>query len=502
MLESSVTAGVFKWLWNELKQSKFFGVLMAVTAYFAYAYKYSTLRKIILGVGNVENYTETSVFYRILSSVCNFFVNLFTKIASFFINAAKGSLIAKFYANVVKGSFIFDTNNFFALCIMFIFLVPHDYWNNMYALAAALMLCGVYVFCLALGKDFGKDIKGVPFQLLLFLFSLFLSAAISFDIADSIRILVFFATSYLLCLAVYGTIRDENRFESFCRIIYFTLLAAALFGIAQRIMGVEADASFTDLTLNKDMPGRVFGTMGNPNNYAEYLMAFLPYAFSFAMTRKTSDNKMFCLIGLILPLAAMLTTYSRSSWIALACSCVLYVFIFNFRLVPVFAAGVICMLPFIPQSIYNRILTIGNVKDSSSSYRITIWTGVLKMLKEYWFTGIGLGPGAFATIFPKYALGDTAVARHSHMQFMEMLVEGGVLSFFAYIWMLVSLVKRCCHKAVTAKNINVKYYACAAASSVTGIALIGMFEYCWFYPRVMFAFFISVGLCLAVLREK
>ena len=40
------------------------------------------------------------------------------------------------------------------------------------------------------------------------------------------------------------------------------------------------------------------------------------------------------------------------------------------------------MLPFIPQSIYNRILTIGNVKDSSSSYRITIWTGVLKMLKE------------------------------------------------------------------------------------------------------------------------
>ena len=54
MLESSVTAGVFKWLWNELKQSKFFGVLMAVTAYFAYAYKYSTLRKIILGVGNVE----------------------------------------------------------------------------------------------------------------------------------------------------------------------------------------------------------------------------------------------------------------------------------------------------------------------------------------------------------------------------------------------------------------------------------------------------------------
>ena len=67
MLESSVTAGVFKWLWNELKQSKFFGVLMAVTSYFAYAYKYSTLRKIILGVGNVENYTETSVFYRILS---------------------------------------------------------------------------------------------------------------------------------------------------------------------------------------------------------------------------------------------------------------------------------------------------------------------------------------------------------------------------------------------------------------------------------------------------
>lgn len=500
MLKTSVAARAVAFLWRTLLDSRIFGILEAVTVYFAFAYRQSTLRKIILGTGNIEKYTDSSVFYNILCKIASFFTSFFVNTALAISHAAKNSFIAKAYTLLSNGSFLFDSKNFFALCIMVIFLVPHELWNNMYALIIALFLCIVYVFCLARGKRLGQNAASIPFQLILFLFSLMAAVVISNDTSDSIRIFVFFITSYLLCLVSYGSIEDKNGLESFARIIYYTLLIASAYGFLQRLMGVEADASFTDLTLNKDMPGRVYGTMGNPNNYAEYLMVFLPYAFAYAMTRKDADRKMFCLAGLILPLGAMLTTYSRSSWIALAAACVLYVFVFNYRLIPVFAAAVICAVPFIPQSIYNRILTIGNTNDSSSSYRITIWTGVLDMLKEYWFTGVGLGPAAFTRVFQNYAIGDTVVARHSHMQFLEMMVEGGILSFVSYIWLLVSIIKRCCHKAVSALDPSTKYFAAASASSVAGIALIGMFEYCWFYPRVMFAFFISIGLCLAVLR--
>jgi O-antigen ligase len=201
-----------------------------------------------------------------------------------------------------------------------------------------------------------------------------------------------------------------------------------------------------------------------------------------------------------LPLLAILLTYSRSGWIALAAAVVVYIALYNYRLFPVFFVGGAFALPFIPQSIYERILTIGNLNDSSSSYRMDIWTGCFEMLKKYWFTGIGLGPGAFARVFPEYAVGETTVVRHSHMQFMEMMVEGGVLLFIAYIALVFGLIRRSCVAAGKAGDSEIKHFAVASCASIAGITLIGLFEYCWFYPRVMFAFFISAGLCLAISR--
>ena len=88
---------------------------------------------------------------------------------------------------------------------------------------------------------------------------------------------------------------------------------------------------------------------------------------------------------------------------------------------------------------------------------------------------------------------------HSHMQFMEMLVEGGILCFIGYIAMAYGVIRAACVASARVTD-GFKHYVVAAAASISGITLIGMFEYCWFYPRVMCAFFISVGLCLAVSR--
>ena len=54
------------------------------------------------------------------------------------------------------------------------------------------------------------------------------------------------------------------------------------------------------------------------------------------------------------------------------------------------------MLPFVlPETIINRFLSIGNMADSSTSYRVYIWLGTIAMLKDYWFCGIGPGAAAF-----------------------------------------------------------------------------------------------------------
>ena len=198
-------------------------------------------------------------------------------------------------------------------------------------------------------------------------------------------------------------------------------------------------------------------------------------------------------------IGALILTYSRSGWIAFAFALVVYVMLYNKKLLPVLVILAIAAVPFLPQSVLNRILTIGNMKDTSSAYRINIWTGCLKMIKDYWITGVGLGSAGFMTIYPKYSIVNSATAPHSHMQFMEMLLELGIVGFLVYVCFIFVILRRT-FKYSHCSDSLIKNSVIAAASAMSGIILIGFFEYCWFYPRVMFAFFVCVGVGMAAVR--
>ncbi|MBE6570751.1 MAG: hypothetical protein E7656_00700 [Ruminococcaceae bacterium] len=502
MLQNSIAFSLLKKIWHLLKTSVLFNFCLSILDFVVGSFRESRFKKVLLKIGDLDCYIENSAFYRILSAVLGFFVNIAVKISNLFIDMAKTSLVGKLYKSAFWDSLVFGYKTFFPFLAAAIFLVPHDFWANMFGLFIALLLCVLYILSVAYEKknDFAQSVKKIPFSMIFFAFAILLAVVTSHDVSDSVRVLFFFITSFLLCFAVYGQLNSREMVDTFMRTVYFALLIMAAFGIVQRLMGVEANASLTDLELNKNMPGRVFGTLDNPNNFAEYLTIFMPYGFAYAMTRKDSSAKFLHTVCMILPMASILLTYSRSGWIALAAAVIVYIALYNYRLFPAFFVGGVFALPFIPQSIYERILTIGNLSDSSSSYRMDIWTGCFEMLKKYWFTGVGLGPGAFAKIFPDYAVGETTVVMHSHMQFMEMMVEGGVLLFVAYIALVFGLIRRACVSVGKTQDSGMKHYAAASCASLAGITLIGLFEYCWFYPRVMFAFFISAGICLALSR--
>lgn len=502
MLQNSLTFSLLKKLWAELCSSKVYGFAVAVFTFFSDGYNNSLLKSFLLKLGDLSSYTEDSLFCKAFSAVIGFFVRVFTKICTFVLKLTENGLVSFVYEKLFADSLLFGRQNLFALLCAAIFLIPHDFWNNIYGLLISFVLFVFYIFTVARDERRiqASDIKRAPLSVIFFIFAILLSVVTSNAIGDSVRILFFFVTSFILCVSVAGRINTRNMLDSFMRCAYFTLLLMSLFAIVQRVMGVEADASLTDLTLNKNMPGRVFGNMDNPNNLAEYLTIFMPFGFAYSVTKKSFNEKVLYTAGMLIPVVAILLTYSRSGWIALAASVVVYIALYNYKLFPAFITGGLFVLPFIPKSIYDRILTIGNLKDSSSSYRMDIWEGCFEMLKEYWFTGVGLGPGAFAKIFPNYAVGETTVVMHSHMQFMEMMVEGGLLLFVAYIILVFAMLKRAAVASSQANDREIKHYSVASCASIAGITLIGLFEYCWFYPRVMFAFFISIGLCLAISR--
>ena len=503
MIKSSKFCAFFIFLWNSFLSSCFYNALVKIVCFFADSFSQSKTRKLLIGKSEIEDFSDTSVFYNLISKLSDgiiLFLKNFCKLVS---TGYSTSFVKRIYDRFFEKSFGENYTSFVCFISVFIFVIPHNFWSNTFGLFFAGILFVLYIIALSTSKNELKpdyNPKTLWFSMLVFIFSICFSCYVSYDVADSIRVLLFFITSFVICFVLYATITDEKSLETVCKYMYYALIVTAIFAFVQKIIGVEADAALTDMDLNKDMPGRVFSTLANPNNYAEFLVLFMPYSLAYALNLPLGRKRTLHIFGMLLPLGAILLTYSRSGWIALAIASVVFVSLYDKKLIPVFIVLAIFAIPFIPKNILNRILTIGNLEDSSSSYRVDIWTGCLKMLKEYWFTGVGLGTGGFADIYPQYAVGESGVAPHSHMHFMEMLCELGLLGFISYLCMTVTLIKRSFVAAARSVPKNIRNVAIASAAAMTGIVLIGCFEYCWFYPRVMFAFFMCAGVTLGTVK--
>ena len=498
---------------HSFKTSACFAALQSATESVSRVYGKSATHG-ALTLENIESGSEKSVFYRIFSAVCAVFLKitdaLFANLDKVKNNSAFDKVLKKgAYGSVVLRAiyaaynFICSYTGLFSLAAAAIFLIPHDFWNNSYALLVSLFMAFIVLCAHASGRE-NVRIKPEKMWLcfIVFIVSTVFSSVMSKSVGDSVRVLAFFVTSFVMCMSESAFLCSREALRRFTALMHAVTVITGAVAVIQGIIGVEADASLTDLTLNSDMPGRVYSTLENPNNYAEFLVLFLPFAFVYALNTEKKGVRAVLMLLLAIPFAALLLTYSRSGWIAFAAAAIVFIVLYDKRLIPIFIIIGIAAIPFLPQSIFNRILTIGNLSDSSSSYRLDIWAGCMDMLKKWWYTGVGLGPGAFKAVYPPYAYGKTCIAPHSHMLFMEVLIETGIVGFLSYLLLTFNLIKRSCISAKRKKAKWEKNLACACAASMSGIILIGFFEYCWFYPRVMFAFFICAGITMAITKEK
>ena len=405
----------------------------------------------------------------------------------------------KFFDRFHKtGLFSFETIAGVLIALMFI--VPGNQWNNAYGLLLAVGLAGLYFLVLLSGRRFSYHLKGLPFLLMVFLFSCFLSVVISYAPRDSFRVLLFFVTAFLLMLVLAGSLRNRSSFQRFLGVLYAGVWLTALYCVLQGIQGVDVDVRLTDVTANAGMPGRAFSTFENPNNYAEFLVLFFPFLMAFSLNLKRKSVKIFTFALLVVPFAALLYTYSRSCWVSFALSMVVFLALYNYRYLPLLLLAGIALVPFLPQTVLNRILTIGSMTDTSNQYRLLIWDGVLKMLKDTWVSGIGLGPVAFSRIYPSFAHSNAVLAPHSHMLYLQILVETGILGFVSFgLYWLATLKRSISQLLKPALSSEKRTLLIAGVSSLTGILFVSGAEYIWFYPRVLFSFFIVLGLVTAAL---
>jgi len=497
LLSSSVLGKTYIiWL-----QSGAFVFLQTIFGAFSRGFKNSRIVHWFVKDSRVEPVYAHSMFARITKAIYDFITCIIGFIVRAVTRAASGSMTAAFVNKYVKGSFFLNFETILGGFICLMFIIPHDYWSNPYALLAALFLFGLYLVMVGAGKRRAYYLHDMGFPILLFVIACVASLGFSFARSDSFRVLLFYVTALLLLYLISADITTRERMMKLLGFIYLAVVLSALFAVYQGIVGVAVSESLTDLELNQGVPGRVYGTLANPNNYAEFLVMMTPVAAIFAVKVRRIWLRIPLCVGIGLPFLALLMTYSRSCWISMMLVAIVFVYYANKKLIPAFFLICVAAIPFLPDSVMIRIASLLNSQDSSNMFRIYVWMGTIKMVRDYFLTGIGLGPESFAVIYPAYANINALVgAPHSHMVYMELVIELGILGFFSFMWFMLRLWKDSACALLRSHVQTNRLVLIACLSSLIGIAFAFGVEYVWYYPRTFFAYYVLAGIATAAIR--
>lgn len=354
-------------------------------------------------------------------------------------------------------------------------------------------------------KEFKWRFDAVGFSIMLLLSILFISSALSFARMGSLKVWAMYFVFMNYYFVIVNTVRTKEQLNSLIKLFVISGALVAVYGIMQYVFGWTTSNAWIDEEMFEDATMRVYSTLGNPNVLGEYLLLVLPAAAVYMIKFKFKELSKYAYAVMFLALALCLVlTQSRGCWIGFMISVFVFVTFYEGKwwgFIPV----ALCIIPFvIPQTVVERLMSIGNMEDSSTSYRVYIWLGTLGLLRHYWLGGIGMGEQAFAQVYPFFSY-NAIVAPHSHNTFLQLTVEAGIGALIMFLFMNVMFAKK---MAETYKSGGKKSFdsamALALASGVIGFLAQSMFDYTFYNYRVMAVMFmvLAMGMTLHHIKKE
>ena len=340
----------------------------------------------------------------------------------------------------------------------------------------------------AINKNFKLKYFKTNAWVLVFALVIGICAVTSISLEESRNIALLMIAFVLSYFVVINTIENKKQFKFILYVFSIAAVITAFYGLYQYMFGDLYSQAWLDKEMFEDIKMRVYSTFENPNVYGEYLILAIPIIVGLLWTEKGIFKKLFWLGSLGVTMLALALTFSRGCWLGIILAIGLLAIMIDRRFI---LLGIVALLflPFVlPESIINRFLSIGNMGDSSTSYRVYIWLGTLAMLADYWFSGIGLGITSFNTIYPIYSYNNIS-APHSHNLYLQLVVEFGIVGLIIFLGMLYNFYKETIISICKKKNILTS----SLIAGVSGFMLQSMFDHTWYNYRVVLIFWIIIA---------
>ena len=290
-------------------------------------------------------------------------------------------------------------------------------------------------------------------------------------------------------------------------------MIVALYGIVQYAFGTFGANAWLDSDLFEGISGRAISTLENPNMLGEYLILIIPMALALFLVKDDSNKKYSFMCTASMGMCLILT-WSRGAWLGFMFSMLIFLLVWNKRSMWIFAAGILSLpvLPIIlPDSIINRFTSIGNMADTSTSYRVSVWRGAVHMLRDNFFNGIGVGEAAWYKLYPDYSLSGIEAAPHSHNLFIQIALEQGIFGLVVFLIILFLLIRtsfnlfsRMAKKSECTTDViryNTRLMVAGPLCGLAGVLLQGFTDYSWYNYRVYLMFWLVLGLIPALIKN-
>lgn len=369
------------------------------------------------------------------------------------------------------------------------FLMP--FLPDMISLLYMFALLGVFLFQrLAVGRH-PLSFKEIEMPIVLFLLVMLISTFTSRNPGGSFRDLALHLGGLSFLFVMSNTVKDKESLNRIITVMVFSAFLVGLYGLYQYVVGVEVESAWLDVENNPGIRTRVYSVFNNPNILAEYLIMTIPLGISlFWFSKKLHKKIIFLGMSLVMSLS-LIFTLSRGGWIGFAFSALIFILLVEKRLllslIPISIGG----LYLLPQTILNRIMSIGNLGDSSNAYRIKIWEITGEIIKDNPIAGVGFGHIPFKETFETYIR--TMPTFHAHNTYLQTAAEIGIPGLIAFLFFLFILFKYAIVNLVNSEDHYIRIMTAGVISGLGGVLVHGGVENILYLPRIIFTFWIMIS---------
>lgn len=361
------------------------------------------------------------------------------------------------------------------------------------ALLGLILLTAVSFF-IRLFRDKSMKLRSTILDYFVVLFGMVLlySFITSYTPGSSMLALLIHMAFIVFYFILVNTIKTRQQLYVLAALLVLSTTVTSLYGLYQlKTVGATSEA-WVDTTLFEDIKARVGSTFENPNVLGEYLVLIIPVAIAMLWGQKSWISKLIILGLTAIMLGCLVYTYSRGAYVGLILAFALFAVLRDRRFIILGVIGLL-MLPFVlPASVINRFASIGNLNDTSSFYRISVWLGSLRLAQDYWLSGIGLGLEPFKLVYPKYSF-SAAYAHHSHNIYIQMLIETGIAGLLMFFAIIAVYYKAMLAGFYKTRDRFISTFMIAIASGMAGYLAQGMVENIWYNNRVLLTFWVMLA---------